>query len=410
MIKLILLFFLLGSASGKVPNTPLKTYDLKERRNTLLSWGKLGRQSCPTLTSPTPPQVQHPPLTAKDYGDLERYLTRGTMACMSPQGLNQCLKLKEWLENQMIPQLFLPDPKSWGKHGWYLSEERRLPISIHVSKLLSLMAIALWTIEPLSPLTSDKKISFKKWFLHRLKIYEPPLSGSDYEFKDDQQSIKISKKAHNIWISHSKALASVSLAFQDHSLISSWKSQWNSTLGHTRADGSLPIESRRGARALWYSQQALSDLTLIYWIAKQFQLDLFQLFPQTKKAYFQAVDFVLSTLIDQNKIKSYASANFEPGPDSDPSLQDFSSLQGRITWLLAFSHLWPKNPLNRKITQLKLDRSSCKVDHKASGLPCREKVISAKIIFQKMESYIFPLHPGCFLLTKKQAQWLYALP
>ncbi len=101
-------------------------------------------------------------------------------------------------------------------------------------------------------------------------------------------------------------------------------------LATMRADGSLPLETARGARALWYQRHALSSLVVIDTIAAVQGLDAGAGLPPDRDLH-RAVRFLLDAVADPRRVLSYALANVRPGPARNPYVQDLSFLRRRPT-------------------------------------------------------------------------------
>ncbi len=110
---------------------------------------------------------------------------------------------------------------------------------------------------------------------------------------------------------------------------------FDAAVAHARADGSLPLETRRGARAGWYTRQALADLTLIAEVAAGRGENLYagiagegdrKGVPLTRLAGYFA-----NVLIEPAVALPYAAENYIPGPNEDFADQDLGYLTRRPT-------------------------------------------------------------------------------
>ena len=79
-----------------------------------------------------------------------------------------------------------------------------------------------------------------------------------------------------------------------------------------RADGSLPLETARGARALWYQRHAIASLVAIAEIAAVQGYDLYALSADGRSLH-QAVEFLARGLAEPALVLPYAAANEKPG-------------------------------------------------------------------------------------------------
>ncbi len=105
---------------------------------------------------------------------------------------------------------------------------------------------------------------------------------------------------------------------------------YRATLVTMRDDGSLPLETARGARALWYQRHALSSLVVIDTIAAVQGIDAGAGLPPGRDLH-RAVRFLLDAIADPRRVLDYALANVRPGPSRNPYVQDLSFLRRRPT-------------------------------------------------------------------------------
>ncbi|KKC33949.1 alginate lyase family protein [Devosia psychrophila] len=114
----------------------------------------------------------------------------------------------------------------------------------------------------------------------------------------------------------------------DAQLVAKGMDRYLATLAEARPDGSVPLETRRGSRALWYTRQLLSSLTVMAEVAKG----------QGNGLYAEKVDqvtiwtmmgFLLNGIHNPVLVNAYAGQNYIPGPSIDFRSQDYGFLQAR---------------------------------------------------------------------------------
>jgi len=121
------------------------------------------------------------------------------------------------------------------------------------------------------------------------------------------------------------------------------------TLLDMRPDGSLPLETARGARALWYQRHAITSLVVIDTIARLQGLDPTAGLPAGRDLH-RAVRFLLDALDDPRRVWPYARENFRPGPQRNPYVQDLGFLRRRPTgrhymaWVEIYRARFPDRP------------------------------------------------------------------
>lgn len=127
----------------------------------------------------------------------------------------------------------------------------------------------------------------------------------------------------------------------DGDLYDKGEERYKIALDQMRIDGSLPLETRRGARALWYMRQSLTDLTVIAEVYKANGDDLYSV-ERSGKNLPLMMDFFLSAVKSPMIIFPYASENYIPGPSKDYTKQDLGFLESRggKRHYMAFSHAY----------------------------------------------------------------------
>lgn len=99
-------------------------------------------------------------------------------------------------------------------------------------------------------------------------------------------------------------------------------------LEQLRDDGSWPLETRRGARALWYQRQSIASLTSIVGalaVAGRDPLDD----PEMAAAFDLSVRYLLDGIRTPALVLRYAAENYIPGPSDNYAEQDLSFLNQR---------------------------------------------------------------------------------
>jgi poly(beta-D-mannuronate) lyase len=127
----------------------------------------------------------------------------------------------------------------------------------------------------------------------------------------------------------------------DKALYKKGRERFEIALGQMRPDGSLPLETRRGARALWYMRQAAADLTLIAEIYARNGEDLYSL-EKDGKSLPLLVNYLVSASRSQLVVLPDASENYIPGPSKYFMNQDmeFLARRGGKRHYMAFAHIY----------------------------------------------------------------------
>jgi poly(beta-D-mannuronate) lyase len=114
----------------------------------------------------------------------------------------------------------------------------------------------------------------------------------------------------------------------DEALYAKGIERYRMILKEARADGSLPLETRRGARALWYMRQSLSSMTVIAEIAAARGMDLYAL-GEGGITYDRILSYTLNGIAEPRIVLAYASENYIPGGESDFRKADLGFLTKR---------------------------------------------------------------------------------
>ncbi|MCC6137023.1 MAG: alginate lyase family protein [Bdellovibrionaceae bacterium] len=202
---------------------------------------------------------------------------------------------------------------------------------------------------------------------------------------------KYSSEAHNIAIASARAFVFVGVAEKKTDFIKKGLDQIPKVLATLRADGSLPLETRRGARALRYSMQVLSDIIAMIYIAQTEQPAA--LFKQYRAPLLKAAEFDLSALQNSSIIFPYAKENFSPGPIQNPELQDISSLRSRLAWILLLDQMEPG--YLDKAEDYYIDKKSCSHEFLKNSMECSSLVQTIGDVLETPLGFTMGFNPKC---------------
>lgn len=149
-------------------------------------------------------------------------------------------------------------------------------------------------------------------------------------------------------------------------------------LGQMRDDGSLPLEVRRGAHALWYQRHALASLVLMAELAAVQGQDLYGVSVQGHTIH-QAIKFLLDAIDNDRLVRGYAAENFHPGTDMAPDHQDLGFLKRRgerhyMAWVEPYIRRFPDSENAKRIIALRgghmFDERPLIDDYSGGNLTC----------------------------------------
>lgn len=230
------------------------------------------RAMCPGGYTPPVPAIKHSANGPRGYGLDESYyplaeqlrilgsscLDGNATACADAQR-----HAMDWARNSR-----LPGPRG-GKHdGVYWNTTLTVNMRL-LSPLLSTLGVA----EHFAPLNATDRDVLDAWLKEKMKQHEHGMRA-DGHYKGGRDGTTARRAAHNHAVQSSIVAMSYGAWANDERLFKVGIDQWFITLKSMRRDGSLPIETRRGARALFYHGRTLSGLVQLAERARVQGIDL----------------------------------------------------------------------------------------------------------------------------------------
>jgi poly(beta-D-mannuronate) lyase len=125
---------------------------------------------------------------------------------------------------------------------------------------------------------------------------------------------------------------------QDRDLFARGIARFEAAMDQARADGSLPLETRRGARAIWYSNLAVGELAMMLQVAELNGADLRRDL-SGGGAFDGVLGYLASVLATPQLILPYAVENHSPGPAASYRSQDlgFTTTRGHGRHYMAWA-------------------------------------------------------------------------
>ena len=108
------------------------------------------------------------------------------------------------------------------------------------------------------PEEEDKII--KEWFKRIVKRNQHLLYGKTYDYGGARGT---PKRAHNHALSSAVAHMELGILLNDNKLFRKAFKNYEAAIKYQRKDGSLPIEVRRGGRAMFYQGRAMNALAAV---------------------------------------------------------------------------------------------------------------------------------------------------
>jgi poly(beta-D-mannuronate) lyase len=133
--------------------------------------------------------------------------------------------------------------------------------------------------------------------------------------------------------------------------------RFREALEQARADGSLPLETRRGARAAWYMRQSLANLVAMAEMAARQGDELYPMLVDGVSLR-HLVGYFLNSVTLPEYGRRYAAENHIPGPGSDYLRPDFGFLEQRghgrhyMAWAEAYLVHDPQSTAGQRLRAL----------------------------------------------------------
>ena len=319
--------------------------DVHARRAELKSANALAM--CPGGYTPPVPAIKHIARGPSGYGLDESYSPLAAQlrtlgaSCLGGNA-TACESAKrhamDWAQNSR-----LAGPKG-GKHdGVYWNTTMTVNMRL-LSPLLSTLGVA----EQVTPLDATERAVLEAWLKEKMKQHEHGMR-TDGNYKGGKDGTTARKAAHNHAVQSSIVAMSYGAWANDERLFKVGIGQWFITLKSMRRDGSLPIETRRGARALFYHGRTLSGLTQLAERARVQGIDLYAHAPSASKTIHHAVAFFIDAIEQPDLVLRYARTNKSPGPSRNYKVQDLGSNASTMGWIAPYIRRFPEHPNTRRL-------------------------------------------------------------
>jgi poly(beta-D-mannuronate) lyase len=203
---------------------------------------------------------------------------------------------------------------AWAEAGAFEETPEAYDPYYALKRQLLPLAVAFQILQP--SLTEDEAATLRDWI-------DPLVRRIDARFDGD------------VDLNNHRTLADSVLAVWgsvvgDEALAEKGVERFRDTLAETRFDGTLPLEARRGSRALWYQRQTLASLTVIAEAARGRGIDLYAEASPNGEASFATLLSALLNGLDAPLLATvYSSENHIPGPGKDYLKPDLGFMETR---------------------------------------------------------------------------------
>ena len=209
-------------------------------------------------------------------------------------------------------------------------------------RFLSPMLAALGVAEEFSPMPEGERRVLIPWVTKIADNFEHGMRNEG-SYEGGRAGTTARRAAHNHAVQSSNAQMSLGAFIGDSERFNVGINQWFITLESMRGDGSLPIETRRGARALFYHGRTITALSALAEKAKVQGIDLWDTAPTETKTIHLAVKFFIDAIENPDLVLRYASTNKSPGPSKDFKRQDIGT-GSTFGWIAPYMARFPDHP------------------------------------------------------------------
>ena len=188
------------------------------------------------------------------------------------------------------------------------------------------------------PIAEDKII--KDWFKKIVKKNEH-LMYKYSNYKAGSGAAGTPKRAHNHALSSAMSHMQLGILLGDDKLFRTAFKNFEAAIKYQRKDGSMPIETRRGGRAMFYQARAMNALAVIAILAENQGYNIWD-YEYKGKNYHNIVKFFIDFTENNEIVFEYAKSMKHPGPAKNYKKQDLNSRSSsNWGWLYAYVSRFP---------------------------------------------------------------------
>ena len=182
----------------------------------------------------------------------------------------------------------------------------------------------------------------KNWFKKIVKRNEH-LMYNYSNYKTGSGANGIPKRAHNHALSSAMSHMQLGILLNDDKLFRTAFKNFEAAIKYQRKDGSMPIETRRGGRAMFYQARAMNALAVIAILAENQGYNIWD-YEHRGKSYHNIVKFFIDFTENNEIVFKYAKSMKHPGPAKNYKKQDLNSRSSsNWGWLYAYSTRFPNH-------------------------------------------------------------------
>ena len=204
------------------------------------------------------------------------------------------------------------------------------------------------------PDSEDKII--KDWFKKIVKKNKHMMHGlKNYDYGGASGT---PRRAHNHALSSAISHMQLGILLNDNKLFRKAFLNFEAAVKFQRKDGSMPIETRRGGRAMFYQARAMNALTVIAIIAENQGYNIWD-YQYKEKNFHNIVKFFIDFTENNEIVFKYAKENRWPGPAKNYKIQDLDSRSSsNWGWLSAYVTRFPNHENVNRLKQWSTNNSN----------------------------------------------------
>ncbi len=186
----------------------------------------------------------------------------------------------------------------------------------------------------------------KKWLKKIVKKNQHLMYGKTYDYGGAKGT---PKRAHNHALSSAMSHMSLAILLGDDKMFKKPFKNWIGAVKYQRKDGSLPIETRRGGRAMFYQGRAMTALATIAVMAENQNINIWNTKFKKNRDYHNIVKFFIDFAENPEIVFKYAKEMKSPGPAKNYKNQDLNSSGSVWGWMPAYASRFPNHENIKRI-------------------------------------------------------------
>ncbi|MDB3968929.1 alginate lyase family protein [Candidatus Pelagibacter ubique] len=278
------------------------------------------------------------------FDQVRQQFERFSMPC-GLGDVKSCEKVKEIILNWAKADA----PKRTGpKNGESKFWNDTLTINLHINNpMMSGYSFARQVID----FSIEEENTIKEWFKRSVKRGAHLMYGKKYNDKTGARGVP--RSAHNHALTSAISHMQLGIILNDHKLFRKAFKNYEHAIRYQRKNGSLPIEVRRGGRAMFYQGRVMNALSVIAIIAENQGYNIWEYNHKGKgKNFHNLVKFFLDFSENNEIVFKYAKEMKAPGPAKDYKNQDLKvKNSSNWGWLYAYATRFPNHENIKRIEE-----------------------------------------------------------